>query len=75
MKRSRNGRDLSPVHPDAAAFDFGATMHVAVVDPDRNPVVLSSHRDRRCHALVGTIYQALSGNYREEYIVVAIPLT
>ena len=36
MKRSRNGRDLSPVHPAAAAIDIGATMHVAAVGPDRD---------------------------------------
>ena len=35
-KRSRSRRDLSPVHPDAAAIDIGATMHVAAVDPDRD---------------------------------------
>jgi len=35
-KRSRSRRDLSPVHPDAAAIDIGATMHVAAVGPDRD---------------------------------------
>jgi transposase len=33
--RRRHG--LSPVHPDAAAIDVGATMHVAAVGPDRDP--------------------------------------
>jgi transposase len=37
-KRSSRRRDLSPVHPDAAAIDIGATMHVAAVSPDRDPV-------------------------------------
>ena len=35
-KRSRKSRDLSPVHPAAAAIDIGATMHVAAVGPDRD---------------------------------------
>ncbi len=35
-KRSRGRRDLSPVHPDAAAIDIGATMHVAAVGPNRD---------------------------------------
>src|SRR3954449_10252033 len=26
-----------PIHPDAAAIDIGATMHVAAVSPDRDP--------------------------------------
>src|SRR4051812_50145089 len=37
IKRSNRRRDLSPVHPDAAAIDIGATMHVAAVSPDRDP--------------------------------------
>ena len=37
IKRSSRRRDLSPVHPDAAAIDIGATMHVAAVSPDRDP--------------------------------------
>jgi transposase len=36
-QRSRRRRDWSPVHPDAAAIDIGATMHVAAVNPDRDP--------------------------------------
>jgi transposase len=30
-------RDLSPIHPNAAAIDIGATTHVAAVGPDRDP--------------------------------------
>src|SRR3954462_4260494 len=37
IKRSNRRRDLSPVHPDAAAIDIGATMHVTAVSPDRDP--------------------------------------
>ena len=36
-QRSNRRRDLSPVHPDAAAIDIGATMHVAAVSPERDP--------------------------------------
>jgi transposase len=36
-KRSRSRRDLSPIHPAAAAIDIGATIHVAAVGPDRDP--------------------------------------
>jgi len=35
-KRSRSQRNLSPVHPAAAAIDIGATIHVAAVGPDRD---------------------------------------
>jgi transposase len=35
-KQSRPQRDLTPVHPAAAAIDIGATMHVAAVGPDRD---------------------------------------
>jgi transposase len=30
-------RNLSPIHPNAAAIDIGATTHVAAVGPDRDP--------------------------------------
>jgi len=30
VKPSRRQRDMSPVHPNAAAIDIGAKMHVAV---------------------------------------------
>ncbi len=35
-KRSRSSRDLSRIHPAAAAIDIGATIHVAAVGPDRD---------------------------------------
>ena len=35
-KRSRSRRELSPVHPNAAAIDISARMHVAAVGPDRD---------------------------------------
>ena len=34
-KKTRRKRDISPTHPNAAAIDIGATMHVAAVDPDK----------------------------------------
>jgi transposase len=41
MPRTRSSRrkrqDISPTHPDAAAVDIGATMHVAAVGPGRDP--------------------------------------
>ena len=35
-KRSRPRRELSTIHPAAAAIDIGATIHVAAVGPDRD---------------------------------------
>jgi transposase len=35
-KRSRPQRDISVTHPNAAAIDIGARMHVAAVRPDRD---------------------------------------
>ncbi len=35
-KRSRPDQDMSPTHPNAAAIDIGAKMHVAAVAPDRD---------------------------------------
>jgi transposase len=35
-KRTRPERDISLTHPDAAAIDIGARMHVAAVPPDRD---------------------------------------
>src|ERR687898_1299846 len=35
-KRSRPDRDISLTHPNAAAIDIGARMHVAAVPPDRD---------------------------------------
>jgi transposase len=40
----------------------------AIAAGERDPSVLATHRDRRCHASVETISQALVGNYREEHI-------
>lgn len=39
MARTKRGtgRGLTPVHPNAAAIDVGATMHMAAVGPDRDP--------------------------------------
>jgi transposase len=36
-KKPRRKRDISPTHPNAAAIDIGATMHVAAVGPDQYP--------------------------------------
>jgi transposase len=35
---------------------------------ERDPNALAAHRDRRCHATVETVCQALVGNYREEHV-------
>jgi transposase len=40
IKRSR--RAMSPVHTNAGAIDIGATLHVAAVGPDRDPVPVRS---------------------------------
>ena len=40
----------------------------AIVAGERDPNVLASHRDRRCHASVEMVCQALVGNYREEHV-------
>src|SRR6266853_4088798 len=36
-KRRRERRSMLPLHPDAAAIDIGATVHVAAVGPARDP--------------------------------------
>src|SRR5437016_11909746 len=36
-KRRHERRSMLPVHPDAAAIDIGATVHVAAVGPSRDP--------------------------------------
>src|SRR5450755_4375411 len=36
-ERPRSRREMPAVHPDAAAIDVGATMHVVAVPPDRDP--------------------------------------
>ena len=35
--KSRHGRKMPMVHPNAAAIDVGATMHMAAVRADRAP--------------------------------------
>jgi hypothetical protein len=40
----------------------------AFVAGERDPDTLASYRDQRCHASVGTIFQALVGNDREEHV-------
>lgn len=40
----------------------------AIVAGQRNPEVLASYRDPRCHAALATIAAALTGNRREEHI-------
>jgi len=35
--KSRDGGEMPMVHPNAAAIDVGATMHVAAVSPNRSP--------------------------------------
>ncbi len=35
--KSRDGGKMPMVHPNAAAIDVGATMHMAAVSPDRSP--------------------------------------
>src|SRR3954466_12647592 len=52
IKRSNRRRDLSPVHPDAAAIDIGATMHVAAVSPERDPEPV-----RTCGTVAGEFHR------------------
>src|SRR5271167_2538745 len=40
----------------------------AVVAGERDPAVLATHRDRRCHASEAEIAAALAGNWREEHV-------
>ena len=35
--KSRDGGEMPMVHPNAAAIDVGATMHMAAVSPNRSP--------------------------------------
>ena len=46
----------------------GLSIIRAIVAGERDPTVLASYRDRRCHASVETVCQALAGNYRTEHI-------
>ena len=41
-KHSRRRPDISLIHPNAAAVDIGATMHMAAVDPNRDAVPVRS---------------------------------
>ena len=40
----------------------------AIAAGERDPQILASYRNYRCHASVETIHQALGGNYREEHL-------
>jgi transposase len=46
----------------------GMAIIRAIVAGEHDPSVLAAHRDRRCHATVATVCQALVGNYREEHV-------
>jgi transposase len=46
----------------------GMAIIRAIVAGERDPNVLATHRDRRCHASVKTVCQALVGNYRDEHV-------
>jgi transposase len=46
----------------------GMAIVRAIVADERDPAILASHRDRRCHATTETLCQALIGNYREEHV-------
>src|ERR1700712_2259682 len=46
----------------------GLSIIRAIVAGERDPSVLASYRDRRCHASIETVCQALAGNYRAEHI-------
>ena len=46
----------------------GLAIIRAIVAGERDPNALAAHRDRRCHATVETVCQALVGNYREEHV-------
>lgn len=73
-KWSGKSRDLSPVHPAAAAIDLGATLHVAAVDPDRDPEPVRTFRtftgdlerlaDWFARCGIKTVVMASTGVYR-----------
>ncbi len=42
----------------------------AIIGGERNPSVLASMRDKRCHSSVETIEKALTGHYRAEHLFV-----
>ena len=58
---------LHHVVPDITGVT-GMAIVRAIVAGERDPTVLASHRDLRCHASVETVCQALIGNYREEHV-------
>ena len=48
--------------------ETGMRIIRAVVAGERDPAVLATHRDRRCHASEEEIAAALAGNWREEHV-------
>jgi len=48
--------------------ETGMRIIRAVVAGERDPAVLATHRDRRCHASEAEIAAALAGNWREEHV-------
>ena len=48
--------------------ETGLRIVRAIVAGERDPEILASYRNYRCHASAETIRQALVGNYREEHI-------
>lgn len=48
--------------------ETGMRIVRAVVAGERDPAVLATHRDRRCHASEEEIAAALAGNWREEHV-------
>src|SRR5208282_4120227 len=48
--------------------ETGMRIVRAVVAGERDPAVLATHRDRRCHASEAEIAAALAGNWREEHV-------
>src|SRR5947207_12970817 len=51
-KQRREQRSMLPVHPDAAAIDIGATVHVAAVGPARDPQPV-----RSCGTFTGDLHR------------------
>jgi hypothetical protein len=63
MPRTKRSRiEISPGHANAAAIDIGATVHVAAVGPERDPVPVRSfgtftgdlHRLADCSSSAGS---------------------
>src|SRR5262244_3421506 len=46
----------------------GMKIIKAIIAGERNPQVLATHRDGRCHSSSQTITQSLVGNYRDEHL-------